>query len=532
MKQRMILVSFMLTAITTTVSAFCGFYVAKADAKLFNKTSQVILVRDGNKTTVTMSNDFQGDVKDFAMVVPVPTVLKREDMRVVKSTLFGKLDAYSGPRLVEYHDQNPCYSYREDNYLMNELFDRVTLKKASVESVEADVDLGVTIEAKYEVEEYDILILSAKNSSGLKTWLTENDYKIPATAEEVLDPYIKNDMKFFVVKVNVEKLDQINGVSNLKKYIDAPDMANARTLRPLQITYNSPKFMLPIRLGMANANGHQDMIVYAFSKKGRVECTNYRTTKIPTNKNIPLFVRDKFGKFYVDLFEKAHSKENKEAIFLEYAWNISPQFRGVKCDPCVGPPPIFSDLTEAGVDWAINSNKLASSEVFFTRLHVRYSRETHPQDLLFHVTPNKEHFQARYILTNPATGDLSCDAGQKYIANLVKNRADELDELNVLTSWNTSVYKDYVKEYYDQLKDPNMLYKNEQKRNEVTPIFPDNHQDPTFGLKIVLLSSIVGLMLLVLYRNRESYFQAIGIMILLYKKVNEYYGGINSLTFL
>ena len=29
------------------LAAFCGFYVARADAKLFNRASQVVLVRDG-----------------------------------------------------------------------------------------------------------------------------------------------------------------------------------------------------------------------------------------------------------------------------------------------------------------------------------------------------------------------------------------------------------------------------------------------------------------------------------------------------
>ena len=64
---------------------------------------------------------------------------------------------------------------------------------------------SVKIEAKYIVGEYDILILSAKESRGLKTWLNENGYKIPANAEEVLDPYIKSNLKFFVVKVNEEE---------------------------------------------------------------------------------------------------------------------------------------------------------------------------------------------------------------------------------------------------------------------------------------------------------------------------------------
>src|SRR5262249_27769443 len=41
--------------------AFCGFYVAKGDAKLFNHASQVAIVRDGDRTVMTMANDFQGD---------------------------------------------------------------------------------------------------------------------------------------------------------------------------------------------------------------------------------------------------------------------------------------------------------------------------------------------------------------------------------------------------------------------------------------------------------------------------------------
>ncbi len=59
-------------------SAFCGFYVGKADTKLFNKASEVVIARDDTKTVITMANEFKGDVKEFAMVVPVPTVLEKD----------------------------------------------------------------------------------------------------------------------------------------------------------------------------------------------------------------------------------------------------------------------------------------------------------------------------------------------------------------------------------------------------------------------------------------------------------------------
>ena len=91
-----------------TLAGFCGFYVGKADTKIFNQASQVVLVRDGNRTVLTMVNDFQGSMKEFALVVPVPTFLKREQIHVGDKALVDHLDAYSAPRLVEYFDENPC----------------------------------------------------------------------------------------------------------------------------------------------------------------------------------------------------------------------------------------------------------------------------------------------------------------------------------------------------------------------------------------------------------------------------------------
>ena len=65
-------------------------------------------MRDGNRNVITMYNDFKGNLKDFAMVVPVPVVLAKKDIKVVDQSIFNTLNEYSKPRLVEYYDQNPC----------------------------------------------------------------------------------------------------------------------------------------------------------------------------------------------------------------------------------------------------------------------------------------------------------------------------------------------------------------------------------------------------------------------------------------
>src|SRR5882724_10256333 len=88
--------------------AFCGFYVGKADATLFNKASQVVLVRNDQKTVISMMNDYQGELSEFALVVPVPVVLEKGQIHIGDRDVFKHLDAYSAPRLVEYHDPDPC----------------------------------------------------------------------------------------------------------------------------------------------------------------------------------------------------------------------------------------------------------------------------------------------------------------------------------------------------------------------------------------------------------------------------------------
>ena len=79
--------SLLLSLCAEPALAFCGFYVAKADTKLFNRASQVAIVRDGDRTVMTMANDFQGDPTEFAMVIPVPTVVKREQIAVAEKAL-------------------------------------------------------------------------------------------------------------------------------------------------------------------------------------------------------------------------------------------------------------------------------------------------------------------------------------------------------------------------------------------------------------------------------------------------------------
>lgn len=420
-----LLTLFLLLALPGLSQAFCGFYVAKADSKLFNKASQVVMVRDEDRTVLTMSNDFKGDLDEFAVVIPVPTFLEREQIHVTDRAIVDHLDAYTAPRLVEYFDDNPCMQRR---MFKSMAMAEMAMAPPSPQAM-AD-DLGVKIEASYTVGEYDILILSAEESSGLITWLEGNDYRIPDGAESVVNSYIKQGMRFFVAKVNINEQAKLG----------------YNYLRPIQVAYESSKYMLPIRLGMANAKDKQELFVYALTRKGRVETTNYRTVKIASGQEIPVFVKDYFSDFYKDMFSRQTQREDNRAVFLEYAWNMN------WCDPCAADPLSNKELRELGVFWldepagdvrpiqpmprARIMPPVQAKDLYVTRLHVRYDKAHFPEDLFFQTTGDRKNFQGRYVLRHPWKGEEQCEASNNYRDKILPDRLrKEAKTLANLTGW-------------------------------------------------------------------------------------------------
>lgn len=422
------LVAFLLAATTglasiSTSEAFCGFYVARADTQLFNKASQVVLVRDGDRTVLTMANDFKGELDEFAMVIPVPTLITREQIHVADMSLIDHLDAYTAPRLVEYFDPDPC-ARREMAKAFRSMAEASDADMLKVAGEARPGRLGVTIEASYTVGEYDILILSAKQSDGLITWLKQNDYRIPDGAESVVSSYLRSGMKFFVAKVNLEQQSKL-GFSEL---------------RPLQVAYESNRFMLPIRLGMVNANGKQELFVYALTRTGRIETTNYRTVRLPTGTEIPPFVKDEFSNFYRDMFAQQVERENEKAVFLEYAWDMA------WCDPCAANPLSRDQLQELGVFWLdeASGRKGPAQNVFVSRLHVRYDKENFPEDLFFQETGDRTNFQGRYVLRHPFKGPNRCSAYSAYRSRVSERQEREAQALANLTGWDIATIRDRI----------------------------------------------------------------------------------------
>ncbi len=398
--------------------AFCGFYVAGADQEMFNNATMVVMMREGTKTVLSMRNNYEGPPEDFAMVIPVPEVLKKENVKTLKNDLFDKVDKLASPRLVEYWEYDPCSPALEGyDMIKGGLGMRGTgFGGGGMQRSRSTVK----IEAEFDVGEYNVVVLSAKESTGLESWLKENNYNIPDNAAPVLKPYIEQGQYFFVARVNPKKVAFKDGQAQLS---------------PLRFSYDSKDFFLPVRLGLLNAKGHQDLIVHILAKNTRYEVANYKNVTIPTNLIVKPDTRDKFANFYVSLFDRV-LEENPGAVITEYAWSAA------SCDPCPGPTLDMKDLKTLGLDIIDDTATNSFGNPWtLTRLHARYTEKDLNEDLVFQkaeaivggrgtpqglevmktgaldeqqAAPSSiNNFQGRYIMLNPWEGDIKCEKPQR-----------------------------------------------------------------------------------------------------------------------
>jgi hypothetical protein len=414
-------------------AAFCGFYVTGADANLYANATMVVLMRDGTRTVLSMQNNYQGPPDAFALVIPVPTVLQKENVKVLSKEVFQRVDSLGAPRLVEYWEVDPCRPPIAATVALG----GAAPPAASPSAAAGSAASAVRIEAQFAVGEYDVVVLSADDSSALDTWLRDNKYNIPSGAGPVLAPYVAAGMKFFVAKVDTTRVT-FNG-----------DQA---ALSPLRFYYDTPDFSLPVRLGLLNSQGSQDLIVNILAPQ-RYEVANYPNATVATNIRVHDDVRNDFASFYEALYSRVLEK-NPQAVVTEYAWASG------SCDPCPTPPLGQQDLLTLGADVLQTANASGAQPTppanggaapaqqgiapggyvgnfTLTRLHARYTKDMLGEDLVFRsaqgilggrgipdpkgnldqsVMPtggDYSNFQGRYVILHAWEGALSCQNPQR-----------------------------------------------------------------------------------------------------------------------
>lgn len=304
--------------------------------------ARTAIVRQGTRTTFTVSVAPEGQAQDFALVMPVPALLEESDIAVLDAEVFARLEGYTGLLTVPDAGCAPAGG--------------TTDSSEGAGGGGGGERAEVQVEAEYLVGDYRITILSATESGALFTWLEGNGYHLADATIPVLEDYIEEGMYFMAAQVS-----------------DDATLADGSALPPLQVAYDSESFSIPIRLAARNSTGEQDMLVYAVTDGdgARAGVSNYPEFEVP---DVCIWgdpETDDFMEFYEDRFAPRWAAAGDAAWTVEWAGGFG------DCSPCSGTQLTPEDLAALGFAGDANSH-------FLTRIHMRYTTEAAVQDLMLY----------------------------------------------------------------------------------------------------------------------------------------------------
>jgi hypothetical protein len=354
--------------------------VEVAPPNLMLGTTTAIISWDKRRQTTTLVPEVKGDLKKFSLLIPVAGRVSEKSIKVIKDEVHYQLLADTEPVLTVTRDEDPCGATKADAPASAAEALAPSPKKSSGAAKPSAADYGVKVEGHFEVGEYDLALLSAKNAKGLARWLRRFKYRVDDGVEAALGGYLDRGMKILVARVHLKKLLNEQFTS----------------LRPLQIRSRNPgQPTIPLAIAAASGTAH-DIIVLSLGPE-RMDLASHRMLELPSSLELPAFVADDWAAEYERIADNWLNKNGgRSAGLLEFA----------------GPAPVMN-VKSLG----------AKPGAFLTRWRMRVTPGS--SDLVLAPARTAELYRASFTARIPWHGAPTCAAGRAYMRSLPRSFSDE-----------------------------------------------------------------------------------------------------------
>lgn len=337
------LLSFVIVvAAAMPAAAFPGFYMGKGTQKRQLSEAQIVVMRKGEMTAVTVMADYDGPLEPFAIVLAVPPDVTLERVKTLKREFVDRVDALTAPRYHEFWEQDPCepgppeqewerklMASSDTDFLGQPITDDVKKKKV-------DKELFVRTDPEFKEGEYTKFTLL---EGPLADYARGQGYTVPPGAEQALQPLLAEGYKVLVAEVDDKRVELVGG--------------GRGQLSPIRYWSDHPVTKLPVRLGLLNSPGKQELIIYVLDPTARYEVKNYENVFPPTNIESELeldrgghtfYVKEHTGELYAAIHDLLLAQK-PQGFLNEYAWHSA------GCgEPCATEPLFVHELMSLGGD--------------------------------------------------------------------------------------------------------------------------------------------------------------------------------------
>lgn len=194
---------------------------------IYEPNQLAMIVYDDMVEKIIFQVDYEGEVKDFAWVIPVPGY---PYLFSVDDEIFYELHKLTQPPPVN-------YGCGWGNGIPTPGLE----------------DGGVHIWEENQVGIYDTTTLSASDPDSLIDWLNDNGYTFPAGGQEILNHYIQKKWFFVAMKIQSGEL-----VKDAEYYSGA--------IQPLGVMFFSEEMIYPMKISaLSTPSWGTEVLIYAFS---------------------------------------------------------------------------------------------------------------------------------------------------------------------------------------------------------------------------------------------------------------------------
>lgn len=164
----------------------------------------------------------------------------------------------------------------------------------------------VQVVDEWELDEYDIAVLSATESNGLLDYVRDRGLELPAAAEPALRAYIETGHRFVFATVDPTR---------------AHVVGDRMVLSPLQLSYESDDLVVPVRLGTINSPGEQELLLYVLAKGEHYEVANRESVLAPTEIRLGPDAAGSVAELYGALMDEQF-RQKPGAVVTEFAYRL------------------------------------------------------------------------------------------------------------------------------------------------------------------------------------------------------------------
>jgi hypothetical protein len=288
-----------------------AFVLVAKSPQVTSEGMTVVALREGRDTVLSIQARVRGPAAEVALLVVVPSG-PAPAPSTLKLASLDPLGRVTGPRVVEYWEQDPCEMH-DIPFATDGTLDA---RARDAAAVPATADAGV---------QYATELLAGKTGAEIVASLKHDGYGVPDPLATIVDGYLKAGMQVLIARLDTGKL---------------PRQADGAVLPPLQVHYVSDELSLPTRLFAAGIpagadagvrrGARRELLIDVLSPGARYEASNRPNVAVPTNLNVPDAALAAPSTFYRTLLDRTFDS-SPAALVTEYAWRAS------TCEVCATP---------------------------------------------------------------------------------------------------------------------------------------------------------------------------------------------------